>query len=151
MTPPAARLSRYYEDKWQTFGYLTLPNGWGCYTLELPWRHNVRQVSRIPEGEYSLKFRQSPLISRITKGEYTSGWEVVKVTGRDYIMIHPGNWPSDTEGCILVGQAPIKIAGRWGVPSSRATFREFMRNAADLEGVPFIIDNRGTPKCESPT
>lgn len=95
-------------------------------TLELPWRGNKTYVSCIPEGVYTLRKRQSGVVTRSTGGEYSIGWEVADVTGRSHIMIHPANWTHELEGCIAPG-----VAHGWDedgprVYSSRDAFRELM-------------------------
>lgn len=130
-----AQLARYYGDYNLTLGYLTTPGGWGCYTLERPYMNNMRNVSCIPEGNYALAARPSPLIAKITRGRYTAGYEVTGVMGRDFIMIHPGNFPTDTEGCILVGRAPKFIAGRLGVSDSFTTYSRLMVELANTDRI----------------
>lgn len=44
------------------------------------------------------------------------------VPGRTVVEIHPGNWPEDTRGCILVGQT----LGEDFVGKSRAAMKEIM-------------------------
>jgi len=85
------------------FGTLTLPSGRNLYTCERPWVGNKTSVSCIPDGVYKLKKRKSNVVSRTTGGDYTEGWEVTAVPGRTFIMLHPGNWPDDLEGCIAPG------------------------------------------------
>lgn len=62
-------------------------------TLELPNKNNLRQVSCIPAGKYVLKAENHP-----TKGKC---FRVLNVQGRDGVLLHRGNFPSDTLGCIL--------------------------------------------------
>jgi hypothetical protein len=47
---------------------------------------------------------------------------ILDVPGRDYILIHPGNFPEDTEGCVLVGKEKTLDT----VLQSREAFRELM-------------------------
>ncbi|MEQ8546262.1 MAG: DUF5675 family protein, partial [Cyclobacteriaceae bacterium] len=64
-----------------------------CFTIELPWLQNRRNVSCIPEGRYQL-------IKRYTKER---GWHllVTKVPDRDGIIIHPANDAQrELKGCI---------------------------------------------------
>lgn len=65
------------------------------YTIERPWLDNSPWESCIPEGEYALKWKESPKF----------GWcyEVENVTKRTDILIHVANYPSDVQGCIGVG------------------------------------------------
>ena len=72
------------------FGTLTEEvSGFTCYTLERP-------EVMIPPGQYSIEMTYSPRFSRPLP-------LLDSVPGREAIRIHSGNWPRDTEGCILVG------------------------------------------------
>jgi len=114
-----------------TFGSLTFPDGTVFYTCENPWKDNKPFVSCIPTGVYYLEQRYSPVVQRTSGGEFAEGWEVTDVLDREYIMLHPGNWPDDVEGCIAIGKA-LTITqnkrGQWSlsVSDSREAFRELM-------------------------
>lgn len=97
-------------------------------TLELPWRQNRISDSCIPEGVYRLRKRRSAVIKRSTGGEFEEGWEVTGVSGRTFIMLHPGNFASDTEGCIMPGWSHFWNATEgFGVRDSRPAFRALMK------------------------
>lgn len=72
-----------------------------CDTLE-PKRRNLKKEKKIPgrtaipEGRYRVV---------ITKSFRFQRWlpQVREVTGFSGIRFHPGNYPSDTKGCILPG------------------------------------------------
>lgn len=117
----------YAPDDSCTLGRLTMPCGYACLTIERPWLDNKTNVSCIPEGAYSLSLRQSSVVNRTSGGEFTSGWEVRDVAGRTYIMLHPGNWAKDTNGCILPGDS-LASHPEHGlmVTNSRKTFRNLM-------------------------
>lgn len=117
-----------------TFGQLHIPgeDAWSCYTVELPYRDNQRNVSRIPCGVYSLGKRRSGVVKRASVGEFKRGWHVRKVAGRKYIMVHPGNTVGDLDGCIAVGNDLGYVRGKWAVINSRVTFREFMERMERL-------------------
>ncbi len=75
-----------------------------CYTIELPWLNNQRQISCIPEGSYELVKRYSPKF----------GWHLhlQGVKGRDMILIHPANNAIiELRGCI----APVSVHTAWGM------------------------------------
>lgn len=124
-------LCRHSYSPAGTFGALTVGD-LELATCELPWHGNKPGESCIPEGVYDLQLRDSPLIDRITKGEYRQGWEVCNVPDRSYIMIHPANWPEELEGCIAPGLTHGVLNGKNGVGSSLPAFRKLM--AAMPEG-----------------
>ncbi|MCB0329782.1 MAG: hypothetical protein KDD70_08960 [Bdellovibrionales bacterium] len=66
-----------------------------CYTLELPDRNNKRNESCIPEGTYQC--------DPFSGNKYKNVWQVMNVPNRSSILIHTGNYPSNTRGCVLVG------------------------------------------------
>lgn len=72
-----------------TIGQLYVDEILYCYTLERP-------EVQIPLGQYVIEIRYSPRFSRPLP-------HLLDVPGRSDILIHSGNWPRDTEGCILVG------------------------------------------------
>lgn len=82
------RIERNYDC---TIGVMLVDEQIVCYTLELPWRHNKLNISCIPAGTY-------PWIKR------DDGTILLQNTSpRTGILIHVGNYPSDTQGCILPG------------------------------------------------
>jgi len=70
-----------------------------CDTLENPWKDNQRNISCIPEGEYPVRLR----LARESASRDYLHLLVQDVPNRDYILLHRGNTPKDTSGCILVG------------------------------------------------
>lgn len=132
-------LTRFAYSPDGTFGRLVLPGGWSCFTVERPWKDNEPFESCIPDGVYDLKRRRSPVVERTSGGDYLEGWEVCDVPGRTYIMIHPGNWPRNFEGCIGVGKKYMVMQGANGVTESGITFAELM---GKLDGGEWKIDIR---------
>lgn len=98
-----------------------------CHSLELPDRSNMRNVSRIPAGEYRCVWHRSPRF----------GWvyAVLDVPGRSDILIHPGNWAgdkalgyrSDLSGCVALGSRVGRLAGQSAVMASRLAVDNFVR------------------------
>ena len=68
-----------------------------CASLELPWVSNLPDVSCIPSGTYDVNKKVSPKFGKDT-------FSVNRVPGRSHILLHPGNFTSDIEGCILLGE-----------------------------------------------
>lgn len=86
------------------------------FTLEPPelfeGRKNVPMRTCIPPGEYPIHLRESPHFS--DSFQFHFGTRMVPhiddVPGRDLILIHPLDFPHDTDGCIgpaLRGWPPI--------------------------------------------
>lgn len=92
-----AILKRIKREPECTIGELTI-DGNKFATLELPWLNNLKMVSCIPPGVYCCKQIESPSRGKV--------YEVTDVEGREHILIHVGNFPRDTEGCILIGMQP---------------------------------------------
>jgi hypothetical protein len=115
-------LIREQEDEWQTTGRLEDRNGIEiAKTLELPWRNNERNISRIPGGIY-------PVIKHISPKFGQCFW--LQDTGsRSQILIHAGNYHRDTHGCILVGEGlkDINNDGHLDVYNSRNTITKMLR------------------------
>ena len=72
----------------------------GGYTLEPAGEDTTAsgQDKRIPQGEYDAEFYRSPRFNRRLPLLYND-----KVSKARKILIHNGNFPQDTLGCILVG------------------------------------------------
>ncbi|MFV5688893.1 DUF5675 family protein [Flavobacterium sp. ZT3R25] len=93
-------LSRtYFPDG--TNGKLECEGKFICYTIELPWNHNEKMISCIPEGNYLLKKRYSK--------KFQWHIELVAVKDRSFILMHPANNAlNELNGCI----APVtKFSG----------------------------------------
>ncbi|WP_342626249.1 DUF5675 family protein [Aequorivita sublithincola] len=76
-----------------TNGTLTLNGHFICFTIELPWQENQRNISCIPEGKYQLRSRYSP--------NFNNHLEILDVYGRTLILIHPANNAiEELRGCI---------------------------------------------------
>ena len=82
-----------------TIGNLYLNGEWLCDTLENPYLDNQRNISCIPEGEYSVRLR---LAKESGSKDYLH-LLVKDVPNRDLILFHIGNTAKDTRGCVLVG------------------------------------------------
>lgn len=85
-------LLRTYHPK-GTNGEIWLNGELLCYTIELPWLDNLRNISCIPESTY-------PLFKRYSK---RFGWHILveDVPQRSGILFHPANDAGkELRGCI---------------------------------------------------
>jgi hypothetical protein len=82
-------------DDGATGGALYLNGSEVARTLELPWGNNERNASQVPSGTYDA----------FVRADGSKGWriELRGVRGRSNVQLHIGNYPSEIEGCILVG------------------------------------------------
>ena len=89
-----------------------------CDSIELPWRNNLRGISCIPEGSYSISKRRSR--------KYGPHLWIRNVPGRELILIHPANNAlQELRGCI----APVsEITG----PGTGILSRKAMRKLLEL-------------------
>ncbi|POY35498.1 hypothetical protein C3K47_15680 [Solitalea longa] len=78
-----------------TMGYLIADGEVICYSLELPWKDNLNNISCIPVGTYN----------GILRYDKTDKWRIQleNVPNRTGVQVHMGNYTKQTEGCILVG------------------------------------------------
>ena len=92
-------LIRNKFSKKSTVGELFLNGERICDTLENPWVDNQRNISCIPEGIYPVRLR----LPRESASRDYLHLLVQDVPNRDFILVHRGNFPSQTQGCLLVG------------------------------------------------
>ena len=100
--------------------YVTTDKRYLCDTLE-PRRRNLKKEKKvpgrtaIPEGRYRVL---------ITKSYRLKRWLplLLDVPGFNGVRIHPGNYPTDTQGCILPGWNRKKGM----VVNSRAAMQQLM-------------------------
>ena len=102
-------LTRYSYAPTFTQGRLLVGGALELHTLENPWRNNAPFASCIPEGDYEME----PFDSTA----HPKCWRIFGDTvGRDIdalipdgdivrfgILVHVGNKPTDTSGCVLIG------------------------------------------------
>lgn len=99
-----ATLTRLETGDQGTFGKLECGE-FHCFTLELPWRDNEKDISCIPVGVYKCFFTTSP---RFKKRMY----EITNVPRRTGVRIHAANMAGDKSlgfyshlnGCVALGE-----------------------------------------------
>lgn len=99
------KIDRFLKTDRVTIGLFYINDKPFCFSLEDPIREEkgkpvpewkVKGKTAIPKGTYKLVFSPSP---RFQKGTP----RLLDVPGFDGVLIHAGNRPEDTEGCILLG------------------------------------------------
>lgn len=112
-------LYRCWHSSNGTFGVMKYKGRPLCVTLELQWYRNIKNISCIPEGEYSCVPH--------TSQKYKNVWRLENVPERSGILIHAGNTSVDTTGCILVGHGFAEFKGIPGVSASQDTLDRLRR------------------------
>ncbi len=102
------------------FAFDDLAQVFQCVTLELPDRNNENSISRIPAGVYTCVERSS--------AKYGKHFHVKDVNNRTLILIHFGNYYTNTRGCLLFGKnfADINKDGVKDITSSKNTMIDLM-------------------------
>lgn len=99
------KLERKHKKPGYTIGHLEVDGIYFCDTLEDQVR-NLQQEKKlpgqtaIPAGIYEVVVNISPRFKRKLP-------RLLNVPGFEGILIHRGNTPKDTAGCILVGENKI--------------------------------------------
>ncbi len=86
----------------------------------------------IPEGIYLIRFSRSPKFS--SKLPYSKVLdrkvpEIIGIKGHSGVRIHVGNYPSETQGCILVGTTGSDTI----VLNSRNAYLQLCNKIRDIE------------------
>ena len=136
-------VDRYNNESNHTDGLLFLDCKFMCFTLEDEYRANkVYGETRIPDGTYKIELRTEGGFHNKYSNKYSfhKGMLWVKdVPGFEYILIHAGNTPEHTAGCLLIGTTADKDKGFIG--GSVNAYKEFypIVAAAILSGKEVVI------------
>tara|TARA_R110002020_G_scaffold162915_1_gene348814 strand:- start:6624 stop:7025 length:402 start_codon:yes stop_codon:yes gene_type:complete len=122
-----------FNDK-STLGKLYLNGEFYGHTLELSWKDNKKSVSCVPKGVYGARKRSGD-----ESGKYKyQHIEILDVPDRSKILIHIGNYPKSTKGCVLLGNTrALNFVG-----DSRKAFYKLMYDLQDFEELEVVIKNR---------
>ena len=119
-----------------TIGELFLNGERMCDTLENPYINNERRISCIPAGQYKVRLRTA----RESASRDYLHLLVQDVPNRKWILLHRGNYASDTNGCVLVGLGTQHNK----VNNSRLAMDLLMKEIINLGGtnINLIIKNK---------
>ena len=122
--------------KESTVGELFINGERICDTLERPYFNNLRNISCIPEGVYPVRLR----LPRESATRDYIHLLVQNVPDRDWILFHRGNYPYQSQGCILVGLGSQQDA----VNNSTLAMDLLMKEIINLGGtnINLIIKNK---------
>ncbi len=95
-----------------------------CVTLELPER--IPYIQPLPCGTFPCKRTASPLVERITDGKWKETFEITGYSGHSRVLVHPGNFITNTKLCVLVASSFGKLRGERAILNSGATFNEWL-------------------------
>lgn len=128
-------LKRRWKKKKYTIGQLYVDGKYFCDTLEdtdrglrqtdalaANKRKKIAGETAIPSGRYQVTLGvQSMRFKSRAQYQFCDGYlpRLINVPCFEGVLIHIGNYPRDTEGCILVGRNTVKGA----VMESSVTFR----------------------------
>lgn len=144
------KLVRKYKKAEYTIGKLYVDGQYFCDTLEdtdrglaqgdayaYNKRRKIAGKTAIPTGRYQLTLGvKSPRFANRKAYQFCDGYlpRLLNVPCFEGVLIHVGNYPADTEGCILVGRNTKKGA----VMESMATFRRLYQTLKSAKGLIFI-------------
>ena len=112
----------WYSGK-STIGKMYVDGKFECYTLEDPVRPaKIDGETAIPAGVYEVVINHSPKYKRQMP-------RLKDVPGFTGILIHWGNYPKDTMGCLLVGETrDVDYVGR-----SKKAFNALFKKLKDAK------------------
>lgn len=107
-------LLRTQKTELSTISHLLIEDKHECFIIEdtdrgLKQTMSLEEIQKlkihgktaIPEGRYQIILTYSPRFKKILP-------RLLNVLGYEGILIHIGNYPKDTEGCLLPGVTPTK-------------------------------------------
>jgi Family of unknown function (DUF5675) len=107
--------------------YMMAPRQFICFILEDEYREvKVPGHTRIPAGRYEIKLRKEGGFDQRYRARFGAMHRgmlhLQDVPGFTYILIHCGNAPEDTSGCLLTGDTlmpRVPMVGGSGVAYAR--------------------------------
>ena len=91
------------------------------WTVEREWKFNRRFISCVPPGLYTLvphngaRFKNTFALTSESNRVYHTQAETERESDRYAIVLHPGSWGDNFQGCVGAGYDRIGDGNRWGV------------------------------------
>ena len=132
-----------------TNGLLFIDGVFECYTLEDQYQAvKVMHETCIPEGTYDIKFRKTGGFHARYSAKYKNAHygmlHIQDVPGFEFILIHTGNWESQTSGCLLVGdtQQDLDVSDKGFIGASVNAYKRMYAKVANqlLQGKKVTIE-----------
>lgn len=115
-----------------TPGALIAKNDFIWTTMERNWENNAQDISCIPPGKYTCV--------RINSPKFGNTFEVTGVPNRTAILLHKGNFMSDSHGCIVIGTGYAQINSQLGISGSGDAFMQFLNYFKDEQSFELTIE-----------
>lgn len=127
-------VERIFKGADYTIGKLYIDDVYFCDTLENPVRDvKIWGETAIPAGTYEIDMKtKSPAFGNRSQYAFCDGKlpRLIGVPNFEGVLIHIGNYPKDTKGCILVGRNNVKGA----VMQSTDTFKDLYNRMQYAKG-----------------
>tara|TARA_R100001594_G_C4034331_1_gene261923 strand:- start:1246 stop:1752 length:507 start_codon:yes stop_codon:yes gene_type:complete len=121
-----------------TNGLLFIDGVFECYTLEDEYRDvKVMHETCIPEGTYNIELRNAGgFNSRYTKkypDMHRGMLHIQDVPGFEWILIHQGNFDTNTSGCLLLGnsQQDLDVSDKGFIGASADAYKKMYPKVRD--------------------
>lgn len=93
---------------------------------------------KLPAGQYTC-VRGMHRLAHMAEPFET--FEIMGVPGHTNILFHVGNYNSDSEGCVLIGQSVVKMDGVSMITNSRIIFAKLMALQTDVSSFILNVSN----------
>ena len=130
-------LLRTQKTELSTISHLLIEDKHECFVIEdtdrgLKQSMSLEQINKvkihgktaIPEGRYQVIIAFSPRFKRLLP-------RLLNVLGYDGILFHIGNYPRDTEGCLLPGTTPSKDCVLKSAPAFNKLYKKLLNVPKD--------------------
>lgn len=121
----------------RTIGCLFIENDFECFTLEDGYNEEkVYGETRIPAGKYQILLRTEGSTHESYKRRFGTDWHqgtlhLQDVPGYKWILIHIGNRPGDTLGCLLTGVGVVLSENGYETQSSTVAYKRIYPKLRD--------------------